>query len=234
MHEQSITVERDGRHFIESGVVPEKVLEGPFNSQEEADTRARARSSETPLSKFRVQHPQYNDLDDSALADALYKKFYSDMPRDQFEAKLGIAQQAAAPTAAPTPAERDAQRRAGTQSVMAAQLPEGLTPEQAQENLQRFAMTPDMMARTVASGATFGLADEAAAGMNTLTGGKPYSENLAAERARDASIPPAVRMTGELAGGALTGMGLGRQGVTMLNAARPTIQIGRASCRERV
>ena len=103
------------------------------------------------LAEIRQQYPQYNDLDDTALADALHKKFYSDMPREQFNAKLGIAQQTAAPTAAPTPAERDAQRRAGTQSVMAAQLPEGLTPEQAQENLQRFAMTPGMMARTLSS-----------------------------------------------------------------------------------
>ena len=33
-------------------------------------------------------YPQYNDLSDAQLADALYKKFYSDMPREQFDKKI--------------------------------------------------------------------------------------------------------------------------------------------------
>lgn len=46
-HEQSVTVERDGKHFIESSVEPGKVLEGPFSSREEADSRAGRRSEES-------------------------------------------------------------------------------------------------------------------------------------------------------------------------------------------
>ena len=46
MHEKSITVERDGKHFIESGVEPGKVLEGPFNTPAEANARAVDRSKE--------------------------------------------------------------------------------------------------------------------------------------------------------------------------------------------
>lgn len=42
------------------------------------------------LSEIRQQYPQYNDMTDAALADALYKKFYSDMPRADFNAKLGV------------------------------------------------------------------------------------------------------------------------------------------------
>lgn len=42
------------------------------------------------LSDIRQQYPQYSDLSDSALADALYGKFYSDMPRQDFDAKLGL------------------------------------------------------------------------------------------------------------------------------------------------
>jgi hypothetical protein len=38
----------------------------------------------TVLAEFRQQYPQYNDLSDDQLADAIYKKFYSDMPREQF------------------------------------------------------------------------------------------------------------------------------------------------------
>ncbi len=46
-HENSITVERGGRHFIESSVEPGKVLEGPFGTQEEANNRAFHRSAES-------------------------------------------------------------------------------------------------------------------------------------------------------------------------------------------
>lgn len=43
------------------------------------------------LAEIRQQYPQYADLDDSSLADGLYRKFYSDMPRAEFEKRLGIA-----------------------------------------------------------------------------------------------------------------------------------------------
>lgn len=42
------------------------------------------------LSEIRQQYPQYADMSDAALADSLHKKFYSDMPREQFDAKIGI------------------------------------------------------------------------------------------------------------------------------------------------
>jgi hypothetical protein len=45
----------------------------------------------SPLAKFRLQYPQYNDLSDAALADALYRKFYSDMPRVEFDKRVGLA-----------------------------------------------------------------------------------------------------------------------------------------------
>ena len=51
------------------------------------------------LAEIRAQYPQYSDMPDAALADALYKKFYSDMPRADFEVKLGLK---AAPPAQPS------------------------------------------------------------------------------------------------------------------------------------
>lgn len=45
-HELSITVERDGKHFIESSVDPGKILEGPFATAQAAEQRARQRSKE--------------------------------------------------------------------------------------------------------------------------------------------------------------------------------------------
>src|SRR5687768_14833923 len=42
------------------------------------------------LAEIRQKYPQYSDMSDGALADALHKKFYSDMPRGDFDAKIGV------------------------------------------------------------------------------------------------------------------------------------------------
>jgi hypothetical protein len=47
------------------------------------------------LADIRSQYPQYQDMSDAALADALHRKFYSDIPRQEFEAKVGLAPPAA-------------------------------------------------------------------------------------------------------------------------------------------
>ena len=36
------------------------------------------------IADIRQQYPQYNDMSDADLADALHQKFYSDMPKQQF------------------------------------------------------------------------------------------------------------------------------------------------------
>lgn len=50
-HELTITVERDGRHFVESSVEPGKVLEGPFNTAKEALQRSESRSNESEVKR---------------------------------------------------------------------------------------------------------------------------------------------------------------------------------------
>src|SRR5262249_16046376 len=40
------------------------------------------------IANFRQRHPQYKNWSDAQLADALYKKFYSNMPREQFDKKI--------------------------------------------------------------------------------------------------------------------------------------------------
>lgn len=42
------------------------------------------------IAEVRAQYPQYSDMSDTALADALYKKFYSDLPRADFDLKIGL------------------------------------------------------------------------------------------------------------------------------------------------
>lgn len=65
------------------------------------------------LADIRQQYPQYSDLSDEALAGALHKKFYSDMPRDQFDAKIGYTPKAGTPTFRAKPAsEREGTYRA--------------------------------------------------------------------------------------------------------------------------
>ena len=50
------------------------------------------------LAEFRQKYPEYSDMSDSALADAIYKKYYSDLARDQFNAKIGLTEEQATVT----------------------------------------------------------------------------------------------------------------------------------------
>lgn len=42
------------------------------------------------IAEIRDKYPQYKDMTDEALADALHRKFYSDMPREQFDFSVGM------------------------------------------------------------------------------------------------------------------------------------------------
>lgn len=44
------------------------------------------------ISEIRKTYPQYNDLSDIQLADKFHSKYYSDIPKDTFYAKMGIKQ----------------------------------------------------------------------------------------------------------------------------------------------
>lgn len=43
------------------------------------------------LTEIRSQYPEYGDMSDRALADALHAKFYSDMPKADFDKKIGLS-----------------------------------------------------------------------------------------------------------------------------------------------
>jgi hypothetical protein len=43
------------------------------------------------LSEFREKYPQYKEIGDAQLADALHSKFYSSIPKDQFMSAIGMA-----------------------------------------------------------------------------------------------------------------------------------------------
>jgi len=42
------------------------------------------------LAEFRTKNPEYNDMPDVALADALHSKYYADIPKPQFYKQLGL------------------------------------------------------------------------------------------------------------------------------------------------
>jgi hypothetical protein len=42
------------------------------------------------IAEVRAQYPQYADMPDAALADALHQKFYSDIPKADFDVKIGL------------------------------------------------------------------------------------------------------------------------------------------------
>ncbi len=44
------------------------------------------------IQEVRQRYPQYSDMSDAALGDALHSKFYSDMPKSEFNAKIGLEQ----------------------------------------------------------------------------------------------------------------------------------------------
>lgn len=58
----------------------------------------------------------------------------------------------------------------------------------------------DNVVRSLASGITFGWADEFAAKMNETIGQGTYDENVKKERARDAQIPISIKLPAEIAG----------------------------------
>lgn len=43
------------------------------------------------MKQIRQKYPQYNDLSDQQLSDALYQKYYSDMPKQDFYSKIGMS-----------------------------------------------------------------------------------------------------------------------------------------------
>jgi len=45
------------------------------------------------IAEVRQKYPQYKDMSDDQLATALHKKFYSDMPENEFRQKIGLATQ---------------------------------------------------------------------------------------------------------------------------------------------
>jgi hypothetical protein len=99
------------------------------------------------IADVRKKYPQYDDLSDEQLADGFHKKFYRDIPREDFLAKLGVI----------TPA------RVGPEEVN--ELPEPPTSKAS-----------DAVARGIEQGASLGFSDEIGAAKEAGTKGMGVPE----------------------------------------------------------
>ncbi len=161
------------------------------------------------IAEIRQQYPQYQDMSDQQIAEGLHKKFYNDMPRDQFFAKIGVAQnmnQLWGDKPAPTTVSNQPTPLAPEIDRLLAQEAQSNDPNNARtarveqyiraaENVDKFrsavpATTPDAILskvlprQAVEQGLSFGLSDELSAGLQSLISGKKYDELLQAERER--------------------------------------------------
>jgi hypothetical protein len=127
--------------------------------------------------------------------------------------------------AAPAPQQADPQMEAAPSydamgNPMQAQT---MQPVQASmsygDQMSKVGAALDKGARLVANGATFGLADKFAGGMDSLTGAAPsYDAGVKSQRAQTEAIRtanPGVAAATEAAGGLLGGVGLLKSGVTL-------------------
>ena len=123
------------------------------------------------LKDIRQKFPQYSDLSDADLADAIHKKFYSDMPRADFDKKIGLKSEA--PVAMEDPGffgrveQRSKQFQQGIEApALPADAGSGARVADALMNAHDFLGNAT---NTVSRGLTMGFSDDAAA-LGTATG----------------------------------------------------------------
>lgn len=168
------------------------------------------------LQDFRQQNPEYNDMSDQALSDALYNKHYSDMPRAAFDAKMSSAPEVS-----------------GLQGAIE-------TFQDATTGVESGIPFSDEMVAGAAAPfrAAYGIGRDVIQGRGGkgLLGrlGEAYDTELGNIRGiqqRAAERSPIAHTGGAIAGGMALGGQLSKGGATLLNVAKPTVpgMIGRGA-----
>lgn len=101
------------------------------------------------LAEIRAQYPQYADMPDTALADALHKKFYADIPRADFDVKIGLTP--AAPPQAPIP-----EKQQGFFDLLTSPFEMGLSLAQKPRAEQAAFIAPTVEALSMVGGGALG------------------------------------------------------------------------------
>jgi hypothetical protein len=168
----------------------------------------------TTISDIRSQYPQYQDLTDKQLADALHQKFYADMPADQFYAKIGLDTTDAVSARAKAGIERAKAIQNGTATRTA------IDPSTGQPTgVPAFSPVKyDRLGSGVAgaeNAMTFGFGDELGSYLGSAISGLPREEVLQQMRAMDSkaqSENPGSYLTGQIGGGLAQGLVTGGAG----------------------
>ncbi|WP_455918757.1 hypothetical protein [Ensifer canadensis] len=147
------------------------------------------------ISEIRQKFPQYDDMSDAELADAMHRKFYSDMPRADFDAKIGFKAEQSSPGGRHLSFEEGAsmldreERAAGGSGAFGA------------------ATTSYLEGMPIAGPLLLGGAQRGAAALSSAFNGKSYDDNLKeAQTLTDAAqeahpnISTAAGVTGAVAG----------------------------------
>lgn len=101
------------------------------------------------LAENRAQYPQYADMPDTVLADALHKKFYADIPRADFDVKIGLTP--VAPPQAPAP-----EKQPGFFDILTSPFEAGLSLAQKPRAEQAAFITPTVEALGMVGGGALG------------------------------------------------------------------------------
>lgn len=164
------------------------------------------------IAEIRSKYPQYQDMSDQQLGDALYAKYYSDMPRADFDAKVGLAPaQQRIPIISDFNDFSNAFRTGAT---------EGMT----------FGFGDELQAGVEAIPRAIG---DAFSGRG-FDLGRSYGEGLDNTRkvVEDQKAKnPIAATVGDVTGSLVTAGGLGKAGLSFMNGARATIPsiMGRAA-----
>lgn len=146
------------------------------------------------LQEIRQSYPQYSDMSDADLASALHSKYYQDIPKSEFDKKLGISAEPVDPYRATAQKEFDERKQAGLTQPRQKQLLQGLTFNFGDEILAGLS-TPFEMAKR-----------------GTINPVEGYKYAKAAE---DVELDDARKTGGilgsgaEIAGGVMSGAGIG-------------------------
>lgn len=141
---------------------------------------------------------------------------------DEIGASLGFGAQPQAPMREPTAEEMQ------PYTAMRSLRSPARAASPGAATVQELGRDVDNGMRAIANGATFGMADKFAGGMNAVTGQAPsYDDGVKAERSRTNALPAGLKIGGDVAGGILTGTGLARAGISLAGRFGPSL-LGRS------
>lgn len=151
------------------------------------------------LAEIRQQYPQYADMSDQQIAEGLHKKFYSDMPFEQFSQKIGYA---AKPEKSLMQQYSDAVPGTPESYAIQSQLKADVAAKPKQMSLGRAAL--NAVVRPIAKGVSAlpGMAaDFGVATRNLLTGSNYELPTSMFNRALDEKFAPPETMIGKIGEG---------------------------------